>query len=442
MKNVNLELENSIIGILFTSFSDAIKFFDSLNPVYFYQKINKDIIEKAKFCYVNKEEFTEFTAQEHLKDCGYSDKNIIEHLINCTNNVITKYDLKGNLKLLRDLYQRRMFEELLNQGLSDTSELDSNIDKILQGLYELRNEANNSNKRVKTLADVSLDYLDFLQNREDGNRCDTGFPLIDSMLKGMFKGQLIGLAARPGCGKSALSSNIGLNVAKKGKTVAIFTQEMEAYEVYERMIANQAYIPMDDLIEKFDGKTEEIRDIYFNKIVSKSNDLSKLPIKIIDKTKLTTATIRAECQQFKNLGLVIIDYLQLMSPVKKEQNRNLEIAQITRELKILASDLVCPILLLSQLNRDKDETDIPSLNDYRDSGAIEQDLVKSIMLWKLDIEDNSRVGLIINKNRRGSLGAVELKFEGKYMMYTELEIYDLKNAKKKKKKKSDWSDFD
>jgi replicative DNA helicase len=230
-----------------------------------------------------------------------------------------------------------------------------------------------------------------------------------------------------------------LNVAKKGKTVVMFTQEMEAYEVFERIIANQSYVPMDNLIEKFEDIDETTKDIYFSKIINKSNELSKLPIKMIDRTRLTTATIRTECQQFENIGLIIIDYLQLMTPVKSEQNRNLEIAQITRELKILASDLGCPILLLSQLNRVKNETDMPSLNDLRDSGAIEQDLVKSMMLWKTDIENN-KIGLVINKNRRGSTGAVEFKFEGKYMMYTELGLYDMKKAKKNKK--SDWSDFD
>ena len=439
MKNINMELENSIIGVLLTSFSDITKYFDLMKLEYFSQKINQDILEKAKLCYVNKEEFTEFTAQEYLKGCEYSDKAINNHLIKCTESVITKYNLKSNLKLLKDLYQRREFERILTLGLNDTGELDINVDKLLQSLYELKNCSCDSNKKVKTLADISLEYLDFLQNKEDGNRCDTGFPLIDSMLRGMFKGQLIGLAARPGCGKSAFSTAIGLNVAKKGKTVAMFTQEMEAYEVFERMIANQAYIPMDDLIEKFAGLPKETEDAYYSKILLKSNDLSKLPMVMIDKTRLTTATIRAECQQLKNLGLVIIDYLQLMSPVKREQNRNLEIAQITRELKILASDLGCPILLLSQLNRVKDETDMPSLNDYRDSGAIEQDLVKSMMIWKTDVENN-KVGLVINKNRRGSTGTVELKFVGKYMMYTELGLYDVK--KHSKKKKADWSDID
>jgi len=438
MKNINIGLENSIIGILLIDFEGVTKQFDKLKPEYFSQKINQEIIEKAKSCYVNKEDFNQFIAEEHLKNNGYLSKSIILHLIDATSNVITKYDLDKNLNLLKDLYQKREFENILSENLNETTNIESSIEKTLQDLYELRNSMTNSNKRIKTMTDISLEYLSFIGNKEDGNRCDTGYFLLDSMLKGMFKGQLIGLAARPACGKSAFAMNIGLNVAKTGKTVAMFTQEMEAYEVYERMIANQTYIPMDILIEKFKGVEKEKEDLFYGKIVNKSNDLCKLPIKMIDNTRLTSATIRASCQQLKNLGLVIIDYLQLMTPIKKEQNRNLEIAQITRELKILASDLGCPILLLSQLNRVKEETDMPSLNDLRDSGAIEQDIVKSMMLWKTDVEKN-HVGLVINKNRRGSTGAVELNFKGEYMMYTELGLYDIKNKQKKKGK--DWGDL-
>lgn len=440
MKNVNLELENSIIGILLTSFDYASSYLNEIKAEYFYQKINQDIVEKAKLCYVNKEEFSWFAVEEHLKSLGYSNKSTTMHFIKTTENIVAKYELKGNLKLLKTLYLNSQFEKILSSGINSKSDdVDKNIEAVLQELYELRNGLKNSNKRGKTMLDVSLEYIDFLSSKEDGNRCDTGFPLVDSMLKGMFKGQLIGLAARPGCGKSAFGMTVAVNVAKKGKSVVMFSQEMEAYEVYERMIANQANIPMDDLIEKFEGLDEHTESIYFEKIMKKSDELSKLPIKMFDTTSLTSAKVRAECQQIKDLGLVVIDYLQLMLPVKKEQNRNLEVAQITRDLKILASDLGCPILLLSQLNRVKDETDMPSLNDYRDSGAIEQDLVKSIMLWKTDPAHN-RIGLIINKNRRGSTGAVEMKFEGRYMLYTEIGIYDISKARKKKK--NDWSDFD
>lgn len=440
MINTNSELENSTIGILLTSFDYTANYLNEIKSEYFYQKINQEIIEKAKLCYVSKEEFSEFVIQEHLKSLGYSNSSIMTHIINITHNIITKYELKKNIALLKKIYQDNQFKKILADGINNkSSDTDKSIEEVLQGLYELKNGLKNNNKKGKTMTDVSLEYIDFLSSKEDGKRCDTGFPLIDSMLKGMFKGQLIGLAARPACGKSAFGMTIGMNVAKKGKQVVMFSQEMEAYEVYERMIANQANIPMDNLIEKFKDLDEDTKDIYFDKVIKKANELSKLPITMFDATSLTTTKIRSECQQFKDLGLIIIDYLQLMIPVKKEQNRNLEIAQITRELKILASDLGCPILLLSQLNRVKDETDVPSLNDYRDSGAIEQDLVKSMMLWKTDLEHN-RIGLIINKNRRGSTGAVEMKFEGKYMSYTEIGVYNVNKARKKKK--SDWSDFD
>lgn len=429
----NSQLEFSIIGTLITSYKQSIKMFDKVEPEHFYNKINQDIFTKAKQSYINREDFTEYIIMEYLKQQGYDDKTVMNYILKCTDSVITSYTLKSNLKQLEELYRKRQLEKILQDGLNGTDDFDTVTDILLQNLYDLKKNNKDSKKKMKNMMDSTLEYIDFLDNKDNGNRVDTGFPLIDSILKGMFKGQLIGLAARPGCGKSAFSVNIGLNVAKKGKTVAIFSQEMEAYEIIERMVANQAYIPMDNLIEKLEGLTEQQRDISYTKILTKVNSLSQLPIHIADITKLTTTDIRTECQQLKDLGLIIIDYLQLMTPTKREQNRNLEVAQITRELKILASDLQCPILLLSQLNRAKEETDKPSLNDYRDSGAIEQDLVKSIMLWKADPDENI-IGITVNKNRRGSTGDVELHFNGSYMMYTEIGL--LRDMPKKKKTKS------
>lgn len=434
--NYNSELEYSIIGTLLTSYEKAIKYFDTIEIEYFYNTINQETLAVAKECYINKQDFTEFTIIEYLKTKGYSNKTANDYILKCSENVITFYTLKSNLKLLEELYRKRELTLILQNGIESTEEFETITETLLQNLYNLQKNNKDSKKKMKNMTTVMSEYVNFLSDKSTGNRVDTGFPLIDSMLKGMFSGQLIGLAARPGCGKSAFSANIALNVAKKGKTVVIFSQEMEAYEIGERMIANQSLIPMDNLIEKLKDIPEDKQDLAFSKVITKANDLSKLPIHIADITKLTTSNIRTECQQFKNLDLVIIDYLQLMVPIRKEQNRNLEIAQITRELKILASELQCPIFLLSQLNRAKDETDKPSLNDYRDSGAVEQDLVKSMMMWKTDIED-SKIGLTINKNRRGSTGDVELKFNGNYMMYTELGFY----KEEKRKKKNDWGEF-
>lgn len=420
--NYNFELEYSIIGILITSYKEAIKAFNEVQPEYFHNNTCKELYIKARECYLSKQEFTEYTAVEHLKSIGQDQETAFNNVLKCSENIITKHTLKADLKLLESLYRKRELETMLKASLDSTEDFETNTDKLLQGIYDLK-RANKSNKKtMKDMLTVATEYYRFLNDTEEAERINTGFPLIDSVLKGMLPGQLIGLAGRPGTSKSAFSLNIALNVASQGKTVAIFNQEMEANELIERMLSNKANISMNNLIEKFGGNTDTEREALNNKAVSKLNELANLPIYIADTTTLTTLKIRNECQQLKDLKLIIIDYLTLMKPLRKEQNRNLEVGQITRELKILASELHCPIIILAQLNRAKEESEKPSLSDYRDSGSIEQDISKSIMLWFID-KDAQRIGVTINKNRRGGTGDIEMYFNGEYMRHQVIGIY-------------------
>lgn len=435
--NYNFDLEYSIIGTLLTAYKESIKQFDKVEPEYFYNNTCKELFLKARECYLSKQDFTEFTAVEHLKSKGQDEESALNSVLRCSENVITSYALKSDLKLLESLYRKRELENILKAGLESSEDFETSTEKLLQDIYDLRRSNKSSKKSMKDMLTVMAEYSDYLNDTENKDRVDTGFPLIDSMLKGLYPGQLIGLAGRPGTGKSAFSLNIALNVARYGKTVAIFSQEMESNELAERMISNRANLSMNNLIEKFTENTKEEKELLHNKAVNGMGYLSKLPIYIADTTTVTTMKIRNECQQLKDLKLIIIDYLTLMKPLKREQSRTLEIGQITRELKVLASDLKCPILLLAQLNRAKDETDKPSLNDYRDSGAIEQDISKSMMLWFID-EESKRIGLTINKNRRGSTGDVELYFSGEYMKYQEMGIYE---EPPKKKNKVSWNDL-
>lgn len=424
--NYNFDLEYSIIGTLLTS-KESLKHIDKIEPEMFYNNTCKELYLKARECCLTKQEFTEFTAVEHLKSVGQDQETAFNHVLKCSENVITSYNLKSDVKLLESLYRKRELESIIKKSLESTEDFETNTEKLLQELYDLRRNNKSTKKTIKSMLEATADYMEFLNDDTNKDRVDTGFPLIDSMLKGMFPGQLIGLAARPGCGKSAMALNIAINAAKRNKKVVIFSQEMESNELIERMVANQAIIPMNSLIDKFAGEANN--EILINKTVSGLSYLSKLPVFIADTTTVTTMKIRNECQHISGLSLIIIDYLTLMKPLKREQNRNLEVGQITRELKILANELQCPILLLSQLNRAKDETDKPSLNDYRDSGSVEQDITKSMMLWKTDIENN-KIGLTINKNRRGSCGDVELQFNGNYMMFTEIGLYQEPPKKK------------
>lgn len=346
----------------------------------------------------------------------------INNVVACTENVITKHTLRQDLKILEKLYRQRELERILKANIESGEAIEEKIEKLLADLYDLKRSNKSSRKTMKNMLEATTEYYNFLIDTEDTDRVNTGFPLVDSILKGMYPGQLIGLAGRPGTSKTAFSLNIALNAASQGKTVAIFNQEMETTELIERMLANKGSISMNNLIEKFKGNTEAQQEALNNKTLNTLNTLSKLPIYISDTYELTTMKIRNECQQLEDLKLVIVDYLTLIKPLRKEQTRNLEVGQITRELKILASELKCPIIILSQLNRAKDEDEKPSLNDYRDSGSIEQDISKSLMLWHID-KENQKIGLTINKNRRGGTGEIELYFNGEYMRHGEAGVY-------------------
>ncbi len=436
LQNSNTALELSIIGTLLTDYKNTIKYFNNVKPEHFNNKASSIILIKANECYINNFDFTIFTAMEYLKANGFSEEYANDYLANCTNLVCSNYELIANLKILKELYNKRKIHEILNKSISSTKDFDEVLDQTMQNLYDLRKSSINK-KKMKPIKEVALEYLDRFNYKDIENRCDTGFSLLDSILQGMSKGQLIGIAARPGVGKTAFAVNIGLNVIRNNKAVAIFSQEMEAIEVYERILSRESGISMSNLINMFDDLIESEKEINYQKYINKSNSLSKLPLYISDITRLTTADIKTECLNIQRLGLVIIDYLQLMQPMRREDRRDLEIGQITRELKNLSSELGCPILLISQLNRVRDETQKPNLKDLRESGSIEQDLVKSMMLWNLD-KEKKRIGLTVNKNRRGKYGDIEFSFDGEHMTFKEVEFY---KERKKQTQKIDWENL-
>lgn len=434
--HINTELELCTIGSLLTDYVNTIRYFDNVIPEYFTNQASQMILTKAKECYINKSDFTGFTAMEHLKSNGFSEEYAKDYVLKSIELVSSNYELCAHIRMLKDLYNKRKLQSILNVNISNNDDFEAILDLTMQKLYDLRKSTSNKHK-IKSIGEVFLEYFNSLNDRGIENRCDTGFPLTDIILQGMGRGQLIGLASRPGVGKSALAINIGMNVAKSNKSVAIFSQEMEDTEILERILAKESSVSMNNLINKLENLPEDKKDLGWKEVINKSNDLTKLPFYMSDITRLTTSDIKTECLKINNLGLIIIDYLQLMNPLKREEKRYMEIGQITRELKIISTELGCPILLLCQLNREKSENEKPSLRDLRDSGNIEQDLVKSIMLWNLD-SGKKRIGLTINKNRRGQTGNIELCFNGDHMTFNEVGI--LKDINKPSNS-INWSDL-
>lgn len=278
--------------------------------------------------------------------------------------------------------------------------------------------------RLKTLQDALLSM--YHGKSKTTLRIDTGFPRLDGILKGLCGGQLILIGARPGVGKSAFMLDIARTAARKGHRAIIYSLEMLAEEIAERYVSRDERIDMNKLIDN-SLNTED-----WKAIGHICDDLSRLPILINDDPNITIQKIRAQVRAVTDVKLILVDYAQLMSSSKKYDNRNLEVGAISRDLKKLALELKIPVILLAQLNREKDETQEPDLRDLRDSGELEQNADKVIFLWNLEEPEKgkpTRVGVKVAKNRRGKRGFDVMIFNGDHMLFIETQ----EEYKRKKK---------
>ena len=303
-------------------------------------------------------------------------------------------------------------------------------DEAMGEIYELLLERHR--KQLQSIDNIGYQVLESYKSTDKDleNRSHTGFSKLDEILKGMSAGNLIILAARPKVGKTAFALAIATNVAMSGKTVAFYSMEMENPEIYERLLSKTAQIPMNTLIDRrFQDKKrpKSIRNEELSIIEKVTTNLKTLPLKINDKPNIPVNEIRAQCRMIKNLGLIVVDYLQLMKSTKKHDNRNQEVGAISRELKILSAELGVPILCLSQLNRTNDEEKRPSPCDLRDSGEIEQNCSKLILMWcveknfnELGQIESKTIGVDVALNRRGTTGVTLFNFNGNYMNFIEL----------------------
>lgn len=326
---------------------------------------------------------------------------------------------------LQNLVQTTAFSAITSKNVGESA------DELMNGIFEIVSKQKRA--KLKNVGDIGLSVLDsYLKNDfVSENRANTGFKKVDEILKGMSAGNLVILAARPKVGKTSFALEIAENVARTGKTVAFYSLEMESSEIYERLLARSAKIPMNTLINRNFEKD-------LTKIADTVDGVYKLSLLINDSSSISVQDIRLECRMIKDLGLIVIDYLQLMKSIGKSENRNQEVGRISRELKVLAGDLGVPILCLSQLNRTSDESQRPMPSELRDSGELEQNANKLILMWCLEkrLDENfvvksKTIGVDVALNRRGSTGVTKFNFNGNYMTFKELEEpYDEENGPK------------
>ena len=313
------------------------------------------------------------------------------------------------------------------EGVDSVDKIMENAESDIFGLMQNKTGSKDFQPIRSIVVDVIGEIEAASRNKGKINGLRTGFTDLDNMLTGLHGGELILVAARPSMGKTAFVLNIAHHVSTREKTpVVIFSLEMGREQLVTRLVA------VDSMVDAKNLKTGDISDSDWAKIIKSADDLADVNVFIDDNSSINMAELRTKCRKLKQtegIGLIIIDYLQLMSSANsKAESRQLFISEVSRSLKALARELNVPVIALSQLNRavDSRPDHKPVLADLRESGAIEQDADVVMFIYRDDYynpdttEKPGVADIIIAKQRNGSVGTVELAWLGKYTKFANL----------------------
>ena len=336
-------------------------------------------------------------------------------------------DIMQRDSMLREMmYAAVEITALTQQAPKDTREVVDKAEGLLLSVTDRRVKSTHAMLR-EVMDDLYLDICERTESGSDGG-LRTGFPGIDSRTLGFRSGQMIVIGARPGVGKTSLCLNLATNMAYDGVTVALFSLEMSKEEIGQRLLATRSGVSLSSI------RSANIEQNEWQSVVDAITDLRELPIAIDDTSGTTVTEIRAKARRMLHgieRGVVIIDYIQLMTAAGRQESRATAVGEMSRGIKIMAKELGVPVIALSQLNREVEgrQNKRPQLSDLRESGSIEQDadivmlLDRSMTPEEADRSDRPDEGvtsLIIAKNRSGPLGTVDLRFDGSTTRLVEL----------------------
>jgi replicative DNA helicase len=304
----------------------------------------------------------------------------------------------------------------MERAYASADDAEAVADQAEQRIYDVaRREDKDEVASIRDLVDHAMFELETIQNRESAyTGLPTGFRDFDDLTSGLQPGNLVIIAARPGIGKSSLALNMARNVAVAGHPVAVFSLEMARQELGMRLLCAEARVPWDRIRNKRVGPQD------WSNVVHAAEILHDAPLHIVDAGNINIVDIRAKARRMSGRGglkLLIVDYMQLMTSPnsRRPDNRQQEVAEISRSLKLLAKELMIPVVALSQLNRNPEARadKRPQLSDLRESGSIEQDsdIVMFIHRDDQDQEKKREAELIISKHRNGPTGSIKLHFE-------------------------------
>ena len=427
------EAEQAVLGSMLID-ADCIKdVMDQLQPDDFYLRQNREIFETIYSMFIYSKPIDGVTVAGEMEKNGLYTDNTRPYLLQLMEVTPTSANVMEYARIVREKALMRSVAVAASEITAMVQEggaAGDMLESAEQKVYAIRRGRNAQN--MVTINVVLQEVMERLAEltAAGGNTLPgltTGLSAIDGKINGLNKSDLLLLAARPGMGKTSLALNIALNAAKaSGKTVAVFSLEMSRDQLVTRLIASEGLIENTRLV------TGNLRESDWQKIAEAASTLSRLDIRIDDNPLLTVADMNAKCRRLDNLGLVVIDYLQLMTSAGGKgysgENRQQAVSDISRMLKIMAKELQVPVLCLSQLSRanEKREDKRPMLSDLRESGSIEQDADIVMFIYRDDYynEDSEKRNIaecIVAKNRHGETGKVELRWMPDYTTFGTLE---------------------
>ena len=428
----DLDAEQSVLGSILIDSRCVTDVIGLVQPEDFFLQQNREIFEVIYSMFNYSQAIDPVTVLDKMRESGvYHDnsRDYIMQLMEITPtaaNAVRYANIVREKAMLRSLSQAGVdITEMVQEQVGTPAEM---LESAEKKIYALRKgDRQDSLEHIGTILHKVYDRLNELAQSDSAiPGLSTGLRDLDSKINGLNKGNLLLVAARPAMGKTTFALNMALNVAKKyKKTVAFFSLEMSREELAMRLLSSESFV---DSQKMATGKLTEDEWV---KIGMASSALSQTDIRVDDNGGITVAEMNAKCRRLDNLGLVVIDYLQLMQGSgysKSNENRVQVVSDISRSLKVMAKELGVPVICLSQLNRAAEgrSDKRPVLSDLRESGSIEQDADCVMMLYRDDYynpntEEKNVAECIVAKNRHGEIGTVKLQWLPQYVTFADRE---------------------
>lgn len=426
--------EQAVIGAMLIDPQCVPDVLEKLKADEFYIKLNRDIYETIYAMFSYGQTIDPVTVLGQMRVRGVYQENCESYMVDIMRvtptaaNVLEYADIVRDRALLRRLGEAA--DEINTLVYEEVGEAEAKLEAAERKIYALR-QGRTIGGLMPVAQVVQRVFEEMNEAAASGNRIPglpTSFPDLDRMILGLNESELILVAGRPGMGKTSIALNMALHVGLNlKKTVAIFSLEMSREQLTTRLLSRAALVPLQNML------TGQLNEQQWRSMADAAQSLSTTDIRIDDNPTLTVSDMNAQCRRVPNLGLVVIDYLQLMQSAGSghswsNESRTQAVSDISRMLKIMAKELAVPVVCASQLSRANEsrQDKRPMLSDLRESGSIEQDADVVIGIYRdgyynKEAENPNLAEAIVLKNRKGMTGTVELSWLGEYTSFTTIE---------------------